>query len=137
MLGGCVIPYELGLLGHSDADVLIHAVMDALLGAAAMGDIGRIFPDNDDRFKNASGLHMLKEVKKMLKSASLAVSNIDGIIVAQEPRLAGFLPQMAKNIAEVLEISAGAVNVKATTEERMGFTGMGEGMAAHAVALLI
>lgn len=134
VLGGCVIPFERGLLGHSDADVLVHAVMDAMLGAAAMGDIGRHFPDSDIRFRDKRSLNMLEEVGEMIRP--LTVSNIDGIIVAQSPRLADFLPQMAENIAGALRIPAGAVNVKATTEERMGFTGMGEGMAAHAVVLL-
>jgi len=136
ILGGCGIPFEKGLLGHSDADVLIHAVMDALLGAAAMGDIGRHFPDSDNRYNNASSLHMLIEVKKMLHKASLSIGNIDGIIVAQAPKLADFLPKMEENIAQALDIQLGAVNIKATTEERMGFTGLGEGMAAHAAALI-
>jgi 2-C-methyl-D-erythritol 2,4-cyclodiphosphate synthase len=126
----------MGLLGHSDADVLIHAIMDAILGAAAMGDIGRHFPDTDGRFKNASSLLMLEEVGKMLAAASLSVGNIDSVIVAQQPKLADFLPLMAENIASALGIHPEAVNVKASTEEKMGFTGTGEGMAAHAAALL-
>ena len=137
VLGGCTIPFEKGLLGHSDADVLIHGLMDALLGAAAMGDIGRHFPDSDSRYKNISSLHMLAEVGEMIRKAPISVGNIDGIIVAQEPKLAEFLPLMEKNIAKALDISVERVNIKATTEEGMGFTGMGEGMAAHVVALLV
>jgi len=137
ILGGCAIPFKKGLLGHSDADVLIHAVMDALLGAAGMGDIGRHFPDSDSRYKNASSTHMLAEVGSMIRKASLSVGNIDGIIVAEQPKLAEFLPVMAKNIAKTLDIPVELVNIKATTEEGMGFTGLGEGMAAHAVTLLI
>ena len=137
VLGGCVIPFEKGLLGHSDADVLTHSIMDAILGAAAMGDIGRHFPDNDNRYKNASSLHMLEEVGKMIRKASLSVGNIDGTIIAQRPKLADFLPLMAENIACALDIPIPAVNIKATTEEGMGFTGTGEGMSAQAVALLL
>jgi len=136
ILGGCNIPFEKGLLGHSDADVLIHAIMDAMLGAAAMGDIGRHFPDNDSRYKNASSLHMLGMVGEMICQASMSIGNIDAVIVAQRPKLADFLPLMAENIARTLNIHVGSVNVKATTEENMGFTGTGEGMAAQAVALI-
>ena len=136
VLGGCVIPFEKGLLGHSDADVLVHALIDALLGAAVMGDIGRHFPDSDDRYKNASSLHMLEKVGQMLCQASLSVGNIDGIIIAQEPRLSEFLPLMADNIAKALHFPSGRVNIKATTEERMGFTGKGEGIASHVAVLL-
>ncbi|MCL2398908.1 MAG: 2-C-methyl-D-erythritol 2,4-cyclodiphosphate synthase [Defluviitaleaceae bacterium] len=136
ILGGCTIPFEKGLLGHSDADVLTHAIMDAILGAAAMGDIGQHFPDNDPKHKNASSLHMLLEVKKMINEADLSIGNIDGVIVAQRPKLADFLPIMTENIANVLDVSIGSVNIKATTEEGMGFTGNGEGIAAKAVALL-
>lgn len=136
VLGGCVIPFEKGLLGHSDADVLTHAVIDAILGAASLGDIGRHFPDTNNRYKNVSSLHMLKEVGKMIKP-SLYVGNIDGIIVAQAPKLADFLPLMAKNIAEALDIPKSTVNIKATTEEGMGFTGTSLGIAAHAVSLLL
>ena len=134
ILGGCTVPFNMGLLGHSDADVLVHAIMDALLGAAGMGDIGRHFPNTDDKYRNCSSLHMLEEVKKIL--GSYTVGNIDAVIIAQAPRLADFLPKMADNIARVLDIPAGAVNVKATTEEGMGFTGIGQGIAAHAVVLL-
>ena len=137
ILGGCIIPFEKGLLGHSDADVLVHGVMDALLGAAAMGDIGRHFPDSDNRYRNASSLHMLTEVGEMIRKTSMSIGNIDGVILAQEPKLAKFLPIMEENIARALNISPLAVNIKATTEEGMGFTGIGEGMAAHVVALLI
>jgi len=136
VLGGCVIPFEKGLLGHSDADVLVHAIMDALLGAAAMGDIGRHFPDSDNKYKNICSLHMLKEVEGLLRRAGFNIGNIDAVIVAEAPKLAGFLPKMADNISASLNIPVGEVNIKATTEERMGFTGTGEGMAAHAVALL-
>lgn len=137
ILGGCTIPFEKGLLGHSDADVLTHAIMDAILGAAAMGDIGRHFPDNDPTHKNASSLHMLVEVSKMINKANLTIGNIDGVIVAQRPKLADFLPTMAENIANMLDITIDSVNVKATTEEGMGFTGKGDGIAAHAVAVLM
>lgn len=137
VLGGCIIPFEKGLLGHSDADVISHAIIDALLGAAAMGDIGQHFPDSDDRFKNVSSLHMLEEVGEMLRMASLSVNNIDGIIVAQQPKLADFLPKMSQNISERLKIPPERVNIKAKTEEGMGFTGSGEGIAAHAAVLLV
>ena len=137
VLGGCMIPFEKGLLGHSDADVLTHAIIDAILGGAALGDIGRHFPDTDRRYENISSLHMLKEVRNLIDKASLSVGNIDGIIVAQAPKLADFLPHMAKNIACALGVADGVVNVKATTEEGMGFTGTGLGIAAHAAALLV
>ena len=137
ILGGCTIPYEKGLLGHSDADVLIHAIMDALLGAAVLGDIGRHFPDSDARYKDASSLHMLGVVGEKIKEAGFSVGNIDSVIIAQRPKLAGYLDQMTKNIAEALKLSLDTVNIKATTEEGMGFTGTGEGMAAKAAALII
>ena len=137
ILGGCTVPFEKGLLGHSDADVLTHAIIDALLGAAAMGDIGQHFPDTDDGNKNASSLHMLKVVGDKIKAAGHTVGNIDSVIVAQRPKLTNFTKQMSQNIAQVLEVSPEVVNVKAKTEEGMGFTGTGEGMAAHAVALII
>jgi len=137
ILGGYTIPYEKGLLGHSDADVLIHAIMDALLGAAALGDIGRHFPDSDARYKDASSLHMLGVVGEKIKEVGFSVGNIDSVIIAQKPKLAGYLDQMTKNIAEALKLSLDTVNIKATTEEGMGFTGTGEGMAAKAVALII
>ena len=137
ILGGCTIPFEKGLLGHSDADVLIHAIMDAILGAAALGDIGRHFPDSDARYKDASSLHMLKVVGEKIKEAGFSVGNIDSIIVAQQPKVAGYISQMIQNIAEALCINPGLINIKATTEEGMGFTGSGEGIAAKAVTLVI
>ena len=136
ILGGCIIPFEKGLLGHSDADVLVHAVIDSLLGAAGLKDIGHHFPDNDDRFKNASSLHMLEEAGEMLRQVSLSIENIDGIIIAQQPKLSGFIPVMEENIAKALNIPVSAVNVKATTEEGLGFTGLGEGMASQAAVML-
>jgi len=137
ILGGCTIPFERGLLGHSDADVLVHAIMDAILGAAALGDIGRHFPDSDERYKGASSLHMLEVVGEKIKVSGYQIGNIDSIIVAQQPKVAGFLGQMIKNIANALKINPDVINIKATTEEGMGFTGTGEGMAAKAVALII
>ncbi|MCL2014650.1 MAG: 2-C-methyl-D-erythritol 2,4-cyclodiphosphate synthase [Defluviitaleaceae bacterium] len=136
ILGGVTVPFDKGLLGHSDADVLTHAIMDALLGAAGLGDIGKHFPDNDNRYKNANSLHLLATVRQTLQARNFTVVNIDSIIVAQNPKLAGFLPKMSQNIAETLAISKTEVNVKATTEEHLGFTGNGEGIAAHAVCLL-
>ncbi len=136
ILGGVDIPYEKGLLGHSDADVLIHAVMDALLGAAALGDIGKHFPDNNDSYKNISSLVLLKRVCLLLKDKGYNTINIDATIIAQRPKLAGYINDMEKNIAEALEISVDCVNVKATTEEGLGFTGKGEGIAAQAVCLI-
>ena len=136
ILGGVEIPWELGLDGHSDADVLVHAVMDALLGAAALGDIGKLFPDTDDRYLGCDSLVLLAEVGRRLDIAGWRVENIDSTIVAQRPRLADHLPKMAENIASVLGLAPGQVSVKATTEERLGFTGSGEGMAAQAVCLL-
>ena len=134
ILGGCCIPFKMGLLGHSDADVLIHAVMDALLGAAGLGDIGRHFPDTDDKFKGCSSLVLLEAVNGIINKYK--VINIDAVIIAEAPRLSGFLPQMEINIAHALNIPADDVNIKATTEEGMGFTGTGEGIAAHAVVLI-
>lgn len=136
ILGGVEIPWELGLDGHSDADVLVHAVMDALLGAAALGDIGKLFPDTDDRYLGCDSLVLLTEVGRRLDAAGWRVENIDSTIVAQRPKLAAHLPRMAENIAAVLGLAPGQVSVKATTEERLGFTGSGEGMAAQAVCLL-
>ena len=135
VLGGCVVPYGKGLLGHSDADVLLHAIIDAIIGAAGLGDIGRHFPDNDNRYKNASSLHMLEQVREMIRP--FIISNIDSVIVAQAPRLADFMPLMEENIAKALDIPINAVNVKAKTEEGLGFTGAGEGMTANAVVLLV
>ncbi len=137
VLGGVKIAYEKGLLGHSDADVLVHAVMDALLGAAALGDIGRHFPDGDERYRGISSLKLLEKVREMLVQEHYVVGNIDATIIAQHPKLAEYLPTMEENIASVLGIEKTQVNLKATTEEGLGFTGAGEGIAAQAVALLV
>ncbi len=137
ILGGMRVEYPLGLDGHSDADVLLHAVMDALLGAAGLGDIGRHFPDSDPQYKGISSLSLLKQVAEKVKQAGYQVSNLDVTLIAQKPKLAGYLPQMEGNIAVLLGISVGQVNIKATTEERLGFTGREEGMACHAVCLLL
>ena len=136
ILGGVEIPYEKGLLGHSDADVLLHAVMDALLGAAALGDIGRLFPDNDDAYLNISSMVLLEQTARCLRSAGYAPGNIDATVVAQRPKIAPYIPQMRENIARVLQIPTDQVNVKGTTEEKLGFTGDGSGIAAHAVCLI-
>ena len=134
VLGGVNIPYEKGLDGHSDADVLVHAVMDALLGAAALGDIGMLFPDNDERYLGADSIVLLREVKARL--AHYAISNIDATVIAQKPKLAPFIDDMRRNIAGALGLDLSRVSVKATTEEHLGFTGSGEGIAAHAVCFL-
>ena len=136
ILGGVEIPYEKGLLGHSDADVLAHAVMDALLGAAALGDIGKLFPDTDERYRGADSLVLLSEVKRVLAEHGYAVVNVDSTVIAQAPKLAPYREQMRKNMAERLGIDVDRISVKATTEERLGFTGDGSGMAAQAVALI-
>ncbi|OUN08012.1 2-C-methyl-D-erythritol 2,4-cyclodiphosphate synthase [Flavonifractor sp. An92] len=136
ILGGVDIPYEKGLLGHSDADVLTHAVMDALLGAAGLWDIGHAFPDTDPAYKGADSLVLLDRVMEMLRAKGLRVGNVDATILAQRPKLAPHIPQMRENLAQRMGISPDRVNVKATTEEGLGFTSSGEGMAAHAVALL-
>ena len=136
ILGGVKIEYEKGLLGHSDADVLLHAVSDALLGAAGLGDIGLHFPDTDPKYKGADSLVLLKAVGEKVAAAGYQVSNIDVTMIAQRPKLRAFIPQMEGNIASALGIDPGRVNVKATTEEKLGFTGTGEGMACHAVCLL-
>ena len=136
ILGGVKIPYEKGLLGHSDADVLIHAVMDALLGAAALGDIGKHFPDTDPAYKGISSIALLKEVGKILQENGYLIENIDSTVIAQRPKLLPYRPQMAKNIADALGIEPDQVSVKATTEEGLGFTGAGEGISAQAIALL-
>ena len=136
ILGGVNIPYELGLDGHSDADVLLHAVMDALLGAAGLRDIGYHFPDTDPRYKGAVSMELLKEVGRKLTAAGYKVGNIDVTMIAQRPKLKDHIPTMAKNIAAALGIEETRVNVKATTEEKLGFTGNGEGMSCHAVCLL-
>ena len=136
ILGGVKIDYPLGLLGHSDADVLLHAVSDALLGAAGLGDIGRHFPDTDPKYKGADSGLLLAEVGRKIAAAGYRVGNIDVTMIAQKPKLKDHIPQMRQNIARFLEIEPGRVNVKATTEEHLGFTGSGEGMACHAVCLL-
>lgn len=136
VLGGVEIPYEKGLLGHSDADVLAHAVMDALLGAAAMGDIGGVFPDTDPRYLGADSLRLLEQVSGMVAAAGFWVGNIDATVVAQRPRLAPFIPEMRRRIAAACGIRPEQVSVKATTEEQLGFTGSGEGIKAMAICLL-
>ncbi len=136
ILGGVVIPFEKGLLGHSDADVLVHAIMDALLGAAAMGDIGRHFPDSDPAYEGISSLKLLKRTGELLEEKLYIIGNIDATIIAQRPKLAQYIPAMRDNIAETLGIEPDRVNVKATTEEGLGFTGEGLGIAAQAVCLL-
>ena len=136
ILGGVNIPYEKGLDGHSDADVLLHAVSDALLGAAGLGDIGRHFPDTDPKYKGADSLKLLETVAEKVKAAGYRVSNIDVTMIAQKPKLKDHIPQMAENIAAAVGIAPGRVNVKATTEEKLGFTGEGLGMSCHAVCLL-
>ena len=136
IIGGVDIPYEKGLLGHSDADVLLHAVMDALLGAAALGDIGQHFPDSDERYKGISSIAHSKEVGKILQENGYMIENIDSTVIAQRPKLLPYRPQMAENIAAALGIEKEQVSVKATTEEGLGFTGTGEGISAQAIALL-
>ena len=137
ILGGVDIPYEKGLLGHSDADVLVHAIMDALLGAAAMGDIGKHFPDTDQQYKDADSLVLLSRVGSLLSEAGYSTINIDATVIAQRPRISPFIPAMKKNIAEVLKISESQINIKGTTTERLGFTGRGEGIAAQAAASIV
>ena len=136
ILGGVEIPYEKGLLGHSDADVLTHAVMDALLGAAALGDIGKHFPDTDERYKGADSIKLMEHVVRFLDEKGYYVENIDCTIIAQRPKLASYIPQMKECLAKTAGIDADCVNVKATTEEKLGFTGEGLGIACHAVALI-
>ncbi len=136
LLGGVDIPYERGLAGHSDGDVLLHAICDALLGAMGVGDLGKHFPENDLKCKGISSLKLLRVVKVLKEERGLGISNIDSTIVAQDPRLAEYMPKMVENIATALEIGANKVNVKATTTEGLGFAGSGEGIAAYAVALV-
>ena len=136
ILGGVTVPYERGLDGHSDADVLTHAIMDALLGAAGLGDIGRLFPDSDERYRGISSLLLLREVEKCLRDNGWQVVNLDSTIVAQAPKLAPYRETMRRNLAEALGIDVSCVSVKATTEEHLGFTGDGSGMAAQAIALV-
>lgn len=136
VLGGVTVPWEKGLLGHSDADVLLHALMDALLGAAALGDIGRWFPDTDPQYQGADSRMLLRRVREILVENGFSIGNVDMTLVAQKPKIAPYIPQMRANIAEDLRLPVEAVSVKATTEERLGFTGDGSGMAAQAVALI-
>ena len=137
IIGGVKIPYEKGLLGHSDADVLLHAIMDALLGAAALGDIGKHFPDNDPAYKGADSLMLLGRVGEILSEEGYVIENIDSTIIAQKPKMAPHIEQMRENIADTLGLDISRVNVKATTEEGLGFTGTGEGISAQAVALIM
>lgn len=137
ILGGVDIPWEKGLLGHSDADVLIHAVMDALLGAAALGDIGKHFPDTDPAYKGISSIKLLVYVAELLRKQGYVVGNIDATVIAQKPKMAPHIPQMRKNMADALGIPESKINIKATTEEGLGFTGRGEGIASQAICLLI
>ena len=136
ILGGVTVPFDRGLLGHSDADVLTHAVMDALLGAAALGDIGKLFPDSDAAYAGADSIALLRRVTALLREHGWQVGNVDATVVAQTPRLAPYIPEMRRRLAEAMGLDVDCVSVKATTEERLGFTGSGEGMAAHAVALI-
>ncbi len=136
ILGGVHVPYEKGLLGHSDADVLLHAISDALLGAAALGDIGRHFPDTDPAFHNADSMKLLEEVVRLIEEEGYKVGNVDATVIAQKPKLMNFIPEMRENISKVLGVTPGQVNVKATTEEHLGFTGEGLGISAQAVCLL-
>ncbi|MGN0369183.1 MAG: 2-C-methyl-D-erythritol 2,4-cyclodiphosphate synthase [Butyrivibrio sp.] len=136
IIGGVEIPYEKGLLGHSDADVLLHAIMDSLLGAAALGDIGKHFPDSDEKYKGISSLILLEKVGDILSDAHFIIENIDSTIIAQRPKMAPYIETMRENIAKALKIPVSSVSVKATTEEGLGFTGSGEGIAAQAVSLL-
>lgn len=136
ILCGVEIPYEKGLLGHSDADVALHAIMDALLGAAALGDIGKHFPDTDPAYEGASSMKLLKEVKKLLDEHCFVIENIDATIIAQRPKLLPYMEEMKKNVASALGLTGDRVNIKATTEEGLGFTGSGEGISAQAVCIL-
>jgi 2-C-methyl-D-erythritol 2,4-cyclodiphosphate synthase len=136
ILGGVNVPFSLGLLGHSDADVLTHAIMDALLGAAALGDIGRHFPDNDEAFAGANSLKLAEHVAALLQQHGYAIVNVDATLIAQRPKIAPYIEQMRQNLADALGLAIGQIGVKATTEEHLGFTGEGLGMAAHAVCLI-
>lgn len=136
ILGGVKIPYSLGLLGHSDADVLLHAIMDSLLGAAALGDIGKHFPDSDHRYKGISSIELLKHVGSLLKENNWLIENIDSTIIAQNPKMAPHIENMRKNISEALNINIDQINVKATTEEGLGFTGEGKGISSQSICLL-
>lgn len=136
VLGGVCIPWEKGLLGHSDADVLLHAIMDSLLGAAALGDIGKHFPDTDDRYKDADSMKLLAHVRRLLEDKGYKIINIDATIIAQKPKLSPYIEKMRENIRAALGMDVDCVNIKATTEENLGFTGTGQGMAAHAVCII-
>lgn len=136
ILGGVKVPHTLGLLGHSDADVLVHAIMDALLGAAALGDIGKHFPDTDMQYKGADSMKLMERVRELIEEKGYVIENIDATIIAQKPKLRPYIDQMEENIAKVLRIERDQINVKATTEERLGFTGREEGMAAQAICSL-
>ena len=137
ILGGVEIPYEKGLQGHSDADVVVHAIMDALLGAAALGDIGKHFPDTDPQYKGISSIRLLEHVAALLDEKQFVIENIDATIVAQQPKMRPYIDEMIKNVADALNLMPDQVNIKATTEEGLGFTGRGEGIAAQAICLLI
>jgi 2-C-methyl-D-erythritol 2,4-cyclodiphosphate synthase len=137
IMGGVTVPWDLGLLGHSDADVLLHAIADAILGAIGEGDIGRHFPDTDAAYKGADSLKLLSHVMKLADSRGYRLGNLDATIIAQQPKMAPHIPAMLTNIASVLDVSVGQVNVKATTEEGLGFSGRGEGISAHAVVLMV
>lgn len=136
ILGGVRIDYELGLLGHSDADVLLHAIMDAMLGAAALGDIGKHFPDTDTRYEGADSIFLLKEVRNLIKKEGYRIGNIDATIIAQKPKMRPHIDKMRENIAKALEVECSRINIKATTEEGLGFTGAGEGISSQAICLL-
>ena len=136
ILGGVEIPYEKGLDGHSDADVLLHAIMDALLGAAALGDIGKLYPDNDKTYLGIDSMLLLKDTYQRISEKGYTVGNIDATVIAQRPKLSPYIPEMRERIARTLSLSVDDVNIKATTEEKLGFTGSGEGIAAHAVCLI-
>ncbi len=137
IIGGVKIEYEYGLLGHSDADVLVHAIMDALLGAAALGDIGKHFPDTDERYKGISSITLLRHVSELLKENNYQVGNVDAVIIAQKPKMAPHIEEMRRNISDALGIGCERVNIKATTEEGLGFTGSGEGIASQAICILM
>lgn len=137
ILGGVEIPYKYGLLGHSDADVLVHSIMDAILGAMGEGDIGRLFPDTDDKYKDIDSLILLERVISIMENEKYSIGNIDCTIIAQKPKLSTFVTQMSQNIARVCKINEENINIKATTEEGLGFTGTGEGIAVHSVCLLV
>lgn len=136
ILGGVDIPYEKGLLGHSDADVLVHAIMDSILGALALGDIGKLFPDNDSKYEGADSIKLLEQVISIAEEKGFTVGNIDSTILCQAPKLAGYINNMRENIAKACNTDIGNISVKATTEEKLGFTGSGEGIAAHAVCIM-